>query len=56
MTDADRAAKAQRALALRYGEAGAAAVREAFARYLAGEALAGLSAALRAPAPVPAGR
>ena len=55
MTHEDRAAKSRRALARRYGEAGAVAVREAFAGYLAGDALATLSAALRAPAPGPAG-
>jgi len=52
MTAADRAAKAQTALVRRYGEGGARAVRQAFARYLAGEPLAVLSAALRAPAKV----
>ena len=50
MTAADRAAKAQAALARRYGAAGAQAVRQAFARFLAGEPLAVLSVALRAPA------
>ena len=50
MTDEDRAAKSLRALGRRYGEAGAVAVHEAFSRYLAGEPLDVLSAALRAPA------